>query len=245
MKTRLVCFVFAGLILLPGISLAYRPSPQYGAFELKFGPYKPNVDDEPGLSTPVYENTFNNKSMFLTVIELDYQFWHPPGVSLGIGGSVGFMQAYAKSTLDAEGDASQDTSDYTVLNVIPMALMFVVRVDVLADKFNVPLVPYGKIGLNWYVWWILNGGEIESATGGEGSGGTFGWQGTVGLALELDVLDPMTARTFDNEVGVNHTYLFAELLWAKVENFGTNDCLYLSTANFFGATVLAGLAIEF
>ncbi len=71
MKTRLVCFVFAGLILLPGISLAYIPSPQYGAFELKFGPYKPNVDDEPGLSTPVYENTFNNKSMFLTVIELD------------------------------------------------------------------------------------------------------------------------------------------------------------------------------
>ncbi len=243
MKTRLVCFVFASLILLPGISAAYIPSPQYGAFELKFGPYMPNVDDEPGLTTPVYANTFNDKSMFLAVLELDYQFWHPPGVSLGVGASVGFMQSYAKSTV--EGDTGQDTSDYTVLNVIPMALMFVVRVDILADKFNVPLVPYGKIGLNWYVWWILNGGEMESAAGGDGSGGTFGWQGTVGLALRIDALDPMTARTFDNEVGVNHTYFFAELLWAKVDNFGTSDCLYLSIDNFFGATVLAGIAMEF
>jgi hypothetical protein len=243
MKTRLVCFVFASLILIPGVSFAYIPSPQYGAFEIKFGPYLPNVDDESGLTSDVYANTFNNKSMFLTVLELDYQFWHPPGLSLGIGASVGFMQAYAKSTVEDGGD--QDTTDYTVLNVIPMALMFVVRVDVLADKFNVPLVPYGKIGLNWYVWWVLNGGEMESIGGDEGSGGTFGWQATVGLALQLDVLDPMTARTFDNEVGVNHTYLFVELLWAKVENFGTSDCLYLSTANFFGATVLAGLAIEF
>jgi hypothetical protein len=246
MKIRLICFVLAALVLIPGVSSAYIPSPQYGAFELKFGPYKPNVDDEPGLDSRVYENTFNNKSMFLTVIEIDYQFWHPPGVSLGIGASVGFMQASAKSTLqEGSPGGSTDTSDYTVLNVIPMALMLVVRVDILADKFNVPLVPYGKIGLNWYVWWILNGGEMESAAGEGGSGGTFGWQGTVGLAFLLDVLDPMTARTFDNEVGVNHTYLFAELMWAKVENFGTGDCLYLSTDNFIGATVLAGLAIEF
>jgi hypothetical protein len=233
--------------LIPGVSSAYIPSPQYGAFELKFGPYKPNVDDEPGLGDAnVYENTFDNKSMFLTVIEIDYQFWHPPGVSLGIGASVGFMQASAKSTLQEDSPGgSTETSDYTVLNVIPMALMLVVRVDILADKFNVPLVPYGKIGLNWYVWWILNGRELESAAGEDASGGTFGWQGTVGLAFMLDVLDPMTARTFDNEVGVNHTYLFAELMWARVENFGTGDCLYLSTANFIGATVLAGLAIEF
>ena len=238
MKTRLVCFALAACILIPGISSAYIPSPQYGAFELKFGPYKPNVDDEPGLDPPVYSTTFNDKSMFLTTIELDYQFWHPPGVSLGVGFSVGFMQAYAKSTLD-EGSTGGSTTDYTVLNVIPMALLFVVRMDYLADEFNVPLVPYAKIGLAYYVWWTLNGGETDS------SGGTFGWQGIVGLALRLDPLDPMTARTFDNEVGVNHTYLFAELMWARMENFGTGDCMYLSTDNFFGATVLAGIAIEF
>ena len=74
----------------------------------------------------------------------------------------------------------------------------------------------------------------------------------IGRSLEmpppstLDQFDTMSARTFDNEVGVNHSYIFAELLWAKVEGLGKEDRLYLSPTDLFGsATFLVGLALEF
>ena len=132
-----------------------------------------------------------------------------------------------------------------MLNVIPIALLLVLRIDALADLLNVPLVPYAKVGLDWDVWWVLGGGGTELVDGKKANGGTVGWQVTAGLAFRLDQFDPMSARTFDNEVGVNHSYVFAELVWATVDNFGAHDALYLGTDNFFKATILAGVGLEF
>ncbi len=256
---RLFFCIFSALLLFPAVGQAYIPSPQYGAFELKFGPYKPAVDDNKRLggATP-YKDTFGDDVMFLTTLELDWQFWHPPGFSLGIGGSAGFMQAYAKAKIaDDEGAATDESSaDYTVLNVIPFALLAVVRIDVLADELHVPLVPFFKAGLNWYLWWVLGAGgntasaEVtDEATGEsktvEGHGGTLGWQLNTGLMFRLDDFDRMSARTFDNEVGANHSYLFAEFIWAWVDRFGDNEYLNLSTNTFAGATVLFGVCVEF
>lgn len=252
---RSLCAAFAALAIVTSLGFeaaAYVPSPQYGAFELKFGPYKPAVDRAPGVGNP-YATTFGDKSMFLTQLELDWQFWHPPGVSFGLGGGVGFMQAYAKSRTQS-GD---DSADYTVLNVIPFTGVFVLRVDVLADYLGIPLVPYGKIGLDWYYWWGLNGGSIERATICEDTsdtstcatekarGGSLGWHIGPGLMLRLDQFDERTARTFDNEIGVNHSYLFVEFVWAKIRGFGRDGYLDLSTDNFGQATFLIGLALEF
>ena len=36
----------------------YHPSPKHWMLELKFGPYKPNVDAEPGLSGKPYDEVF-------------------------------------------------------------------------------------------------------------------------------------------------------------------------------------------
>jgi hypothetical protein len=41
-----------------------------------------------------------------------------------------------------------------------------------------------------------------------------------GVSLLLDVLEPRFARDFDTSLGVNHSYLFAEYTYAKVNNFG-------------------------
>lgn len=251
---RIIYYILAGLLLVPTVAQAYIPSPQYGAFELKFGPYKPNLDQEPGLKeqgAEPYRDTFGDDSMFLTVIELDWQIVHPPGFSLGIGGSVGFMQNYAKSTITDEAGNETDSADYTVLNIIPFALLAVIRIDALADELNVPIVPYFKAGLAWYVWWILGGGDTArfsvEGEGAEtkGNGGTMGWQISPGIMFRLDQFDKISARTFDNEAGVNHSYLFAEILWAWVEGFGNDAHMYLSTDNFGGATFLAGIALEF
>jgi len=233
--------VLAVAICLAGIGAgrvadAYVPSPQYGAFELKFGPYTPNVDDEPGLTGRPYHDVFGNDAMFLTMIELDLQFLRLRGINFGIGGGMGFMQAYTK----AQTVSGQDSVDYTVLNVMPFVLLGVVRVDVLASELRVPLVPYFKGGFNWYLWWILGGGSKK------GSGGTPGWQISPGLAFQLDGFDQMSARTFDNELGVNHSYIFFEYTYAVVEGLFGNDNMYLSPDNMGKhGTWSIGLALEF
>ena len=71
------------------------------------------------------------------------------------------------------------------------------------------------------------------------------WQFSPGLAIRLDQFDRKSARTFDNELGVNHSYIFVEVLWAFVDRFGNTDYLNLSTNTFARATILAGLALEF
>ena len=226
-------------------------SPQYGAFEIKFGPYTPAVDDNPSLKGRPYHDVFGGDPMLLSTIEMDWQFVHPPGVSIGIGGSAGFMQTYAKSIMEGSDEKS---ADYTVLNVIPLAVLLVARVDAMADYLNIPIVPYFKIGINWYIWWVLGGGETASYTwtdsngstrSRKGRGGTLGWQLSPGLAFRLDGFDKKSARNFDNEIGINHTYLFVEMLWAFVNHFGNDDYMDLSTDTFAHATVFGGLAFEF
>jgi hypothetical protein len=238
-----------GVFCISHSASAYIPSRQYGAFELKFGPYRPAIDENASISGSPYREVFNDDTMFLTSLELDWQFIHPPGFSLGLGGGIGFMQEYAKAFIEEDGEASEtrSNSDYTVLNVMPFNLLFVVRIDALPEYLNVPLAPYFKIGLNWYLWWVLGGnGEVDISEDGERArGGTLGWQVSPGLAIQLDGLDRSTARTFDNEVGVNHSYLFVEILWAFVDRFGNDDYMNLSTNTFANATVLAGLALEF
>jgi len=236
---RALAIAVAAFALSPTVAAAYIPSPQYGVFELKFGPYTPNVDDEPAIrdsgGSP-YSDVFGNDSMFLTCIEVDWQFLQLEGINLGVGGSLGFMQAYAKSKTESGGESA----DYTVLNVMPFALLAVIRVDALADLANVPLVPFFKVGLDWYLWWILGGGQ-ESQTAG-----TMGWQIGGGLMIQLDWIDRMTARTFDNEVGVNHSYLFFEYTYPQIEGFGRDGYMYLSATDMGGSGTWAlGLALEF
>ncbi len=234
--------LFAALlaaVLLPSVAQAYVPSPQYGAFEIKFGPYRPNVDEEPalGASTP-YADTFGSKeNMFLTTLELDWQFWRVPGVSFGLGGSFGFMQEYARARTV---ETNQLSSDYTVLNVMPFALLAVIRVDAIADFLGVPIVPYIKGGLNWYLWWVLGAGDTVE------SGGTMGWQINPGIAIRLDGFDRMSSRTFDNESGINHSFIFFEFLVAHVEGLGKDGgYMYLSPSNIGSATFQIGLGLEF
>jgi len=234
---RVVFPVLVAALLLPTVALGYTPSPRYGAFELKFGPYTPNVDDEPGLTGTPYADAMNNDTMFATIFEVDWQFLHLPGINFGVGGQFGFMQAYAP----AMTESGTQSADYTVLNVIPFAVLGVVRVEVLPEFTKVPLVPYFKGGINWYFWWVLggNGESVEEA-------GTMGWQLNPGLAILLDWLDDRSARTIDNEAGINNSYIFFEFLYAQVEGFGRSGYMYLSPNDLAeNSTFLIGLCLEF
>jgi hypothetical protein len=242
-------------------------SPQWFAFELKFGSYSPHIDASPGLNGKhPFADLFNPQGTYgqppgrlLTSIEFDVQFLHKFG-SLGAGLSVGYYRrtTHAFQYLDLQGTQCMvpncvRSGDITALNMLPVEALLVYRFDVMALRWRVPLVPYLKIGMAYYFWWIENGtGGIAKAFTNptmpgtsptvDGWGGTLGWVLNPGLAFLLDVLEPQAARGLDGELGINHTYLFAELHYTDINFFhrGGNNTLDLSDVSFN-----CGLAFEF
>jgi hypothetical protein len=114
----------------------------------------------------------------------------------------------------------------------------------------VPIVPYAKVGLAYYLWWIRDGnGDVSKCNdrescvrpdSGLGRGASYGFTVNAGLAFLLDFVDRATARIARHEVGLYHTYLFAEFNLAVINDFGKAGALNLSSETF-----LAGLAFEF
>ena len=116
----------------------------------------------------------------------------------------------------------QPSGDKSTLKVVPVSLSAVYRFDYFLERRGFPLVPFGKLGLDWAYWQITDGND-EIATdgrGGHGRGGTFGWHAAAGLALVLDFFDPDAARDFDNELGVNHTALVFQYTYADISGLG-------------------------
>jgi hypothetical protein len=237
MRQRIFSGILVGLLFTIYSPHLFGESPQNFAFEVKFGPYKPSIDSEFTTGTHPYQDIFGSSSFFFFQLELDWQFWQGVG-NLGVGGSVGFGQDLGKALNPETGDHTGDT---TIFNMIPLNLAIIYRFDYLAQKWNIPLVPFVKLGLDYYIWWILNNrGSVAEAEGRKGRGGTWGFHVNVGLNILLDFLAPTMAKTFDNEIGVNHTYLFAEFLYANVNNFGSSSSFNLGDITFMG-----GLALEF
>jgi hypothetical protein len=240
-------------------------SPQWFAFELKFGGYSPHIDSSPGLKGTPFSDLFNPGhgqpgERLLTTLEFDFQFLHKIG-SLGVGVAVGYGRrtTHAFQYLNVNGTGSCSlaagncvaSGDQTALNMLPVDLLLIYRFDYLALKYKVPLVPYFKIGLSYWFWWIENGGGGVASVvknpllpndKADGWGGTAGWVLNPGLAILLDVLDPAAARVMDSELGINHTYLFGELHYADINWFhrGGNATLDLSDVSYN-----VGLAFEF
>jgi hypothetical protein len=215
----------------------HEGSPQHFAAELKFGPYYPDVDAEFGGGASPFHDVYGSSSALHGLFEFDYQFLRPPGISLGVGGMIGGFRFEGKALDPATGEASGEETTFAVL---PLHLDLVLRVDALLRYTAVPLVPYVKAGLSYYVWWTKNQSGVSEIEGEKGRGGTFGYNLMTGLMICLDPLEPRAARTFDNEVGVNNSYIFAEFFWAQIDNFGTGKGLNLSDM-----TWLIGLALEF
>jgi len=236
------------LVLAPGARAAeavaehdFR-SPQHFALELRFGPFLPDVDSEfSGGQTP-HRDYFGASRRLMSQVELDLQVFQGFG-TLALGFSAGFFRESAQAFLEpaAGQPATERAGDSTKLMLVPLGAMVVYRLDQPARYARFPLVPYGKLGLN-YTWWSIydGNGEIVDPHGsppGRGRGTTPGWQGALGLSLLLDVFDPAAARALDGEVGINHTYLFGEL--SKVQSTGTGK-LHVG-----GTTWYLGLMFEF
>lgn len=222
-------------------SLAFAESPRDMMLELHGGTYTPEVDSAfEGGATP-WADSFGNASMTLFRFHLDYQFWQGFG-SLAVGGGAGYGWVDGKARAQ-DGELTEDSIGF---NIAPFSLSLIYRWDWAAVHHNFPLVPYVKGGLSAALWWATDSKDrIASSIGTDGkkhsaSGLNWGWHAGVGVMFLLDIFSSSMAANFDNEFGVNNSYLFVEYLHSSIDDFGSDSSLVLSADAFS-----FGLAFEF
>ena len=204
-------------------------SERSAAIEFKLGGYQPSVDHEAGLFGTPFKEFFGDRPMLLFQLEGERMLWQQVG-SFGVGASIGYSELYAKSLVAATGERSSESSGFKVM---PLRALATYRFDYPALHMGIPLVPYVKGGLAYSVWWATKGSDTQ------GQGGQWGYTAIGGLAFMLDFLEPRLAKDFDSDLGVNHSYLFAEYVYEDINNFGRGG-LDLSSRHF-----MFGLTLEF
>lgn len=207
------------------------------AVELRFGPYRPQVDRAFNNAAP-YNQVFGDSTRFMLGGEFDWQPIHIPHFgSVGVGGLFGYTKATANARFsDGSGASAEDTS----FSLWMLSALAVIRVDVLARETWIPLVPYGKVGPAMGLWSTSNGSGTSEVNGVKGEGRTYGMMYAVGGMFLLDILDRQSAKTFAAEQGVKHTYLFGELTLAEVTGLGQSGAMQVGDR-----TWTVGIAAQF
>ena len=220
---------------------------------LRLGPYIPDVDGQiaakPGVPGP-YEQMFGGYHI-LTMLDVDYIVWKGAG-QLGIGGSAGYWQKTARPfTLGANLDSpnpERQPGNKNAFRLIPLELSATYRMTMLDDNYGIPVVPFIRGGLAYYIWWITtpNGHYARFCTdnnstmcGEKALGASLGLQGAIGLSIRAERIDPSAAMSMQNS-GIQHAGIYAELSLAKVDGFGSNTKLSVGDTTWF-----AGVDFEF
>jgi hypothetical protein len=207
-------------------------SPQTAAFELRFGPYRPEVDSELSGAQP-YDETFGGDTRYMIGFEVDWQALRIPSFgSFGPGAGWGYTRASADALLaDSSGNRS---AQQTTLNdaILPRGR---VRVDHPRprDVHSPGALREGGPRLPPVV--VSDGDGTAHADDGTRGRGFLWLQWALGAVL-LDIIDQTSAVEMDATTGVNNSYFFME--WYRSQ-LGTGDQMKVG-AN----TWMLGLALE-
>lgn len=232
--TRLALAALAALALsLAPQRAAAAPSEYTGSFELRAGTYRPNIDSEfNGAQTP-YQSIFGTKRPYAFKLHFAKALPWRKGGTVELGGGAGYWKVNGKA-LDTAG---AQTTESTSLTVIPLQVTATYRLDLLMDDYGVPLVPYARLAIDRYQWWVTGPGGSTAQ-----SGGTMGWSWGGGIGLVLDYLDPTLAREMDTDYGCNHTMLVFDFAKSNVSDFGSGSSWDLSDTKL---TMTFGLLFVF
>jgi hypothetical protein len=210
------------------------------ALELRFALYEPQVDSDPQLhGTAPFATSFKGQTGYEGAVELDWQALHIAHLgSLGPGLSIGYYNI-SGSAVDASSGAP--SAESTTLEILPIYVVGVFRLDVLWRELGVPIVPYAKAGLGYALWRASNTvGTSMSAQGVLGEGHTWGTQLAAGIAFNLGVFDPTSVKQLDELTGINGTYIFAEYMASTLDGIAQKDPLRVGSDDF-----VFGLTLEF
>ncbi len=225
-----------------------EPAETQFAFEIRFGPYWPAVDDEPALggATP-YADTFGDTPNFYFGLEFDWMPLRIPYVGmLGPGFGWGYTWASANARLTGCSGAAADceSDDITSLTIMPMHLSAVLRGDELMRRTGVPIVPYAKFGPAVGVWSAAkSSGDAKVTVDGQevsGEGATWGLHLALGGMVALNWLDTSSAGRLRETTGIGHVYVFGEWMDSILTGFGSGDQMYVGSSTF-----VCGLAGDF
>lgn len=211
-------------------------SPQHVAVEIRFGRYKPRVDNEFDNGATPFEDVFGDDKRYAVGFEVDWQALRVPHVGT-FGPALNWSFTKFSGYGFRESDGSRSTAE-TTFKVMPMFLLGVFRVDVLARETPIPLVGYGKAGLGMGPWWTTGSGQPSKVGGEAGKSISYGYEFAVGAMLLLDVFDPHAAIEMDANTGVNNSYVFFEWYFSDLDDFGGGD-MQVGTS-----TWAIGLALE-
>jgi hypothetical protein len=208
-------------------------SPQNFAIEVRLSPYLPDVDSDPALGgkTP-YQDVFGSSRRLLFGLEFDWQAARIPHLgTIGPGLGAGLLSASANAS----------SGETTSLAIYPFYAAAVLRVDALWRDLRIPFVPYAKLGVGVAFWRASNTLGTSVYQGVSGKGHSLGPHFALGLGLDLNAFDPYAAKNFDNAMGVNSTYLFAELTREDLTGLGLQE----APLRVGGTNWTFGLAFEF
>ena len=208
----------------------------------KLGLYKPEIDKGANLTGTPYATTFRKQSKIMGVLELDRFLLHAFG-QLGVTASIGLTGNSANSfntTATGTDTDSRSDGDKTRFRLVPTSLGVVYRFTELDDRWHIPFVPYGKLALSYYIWWIKGPNGTAEVGNNKGRGATLGYQATIGLAIRAERIDPRAASSLRNDLGIDHAGLYAEWTIADVDGFGSDKRLRVGDRTFF-----AGFNFEF
>jgi hypothetical protein len=215
---------------------------------IRVGPYVPDIDDQFGMSPGPYEQMFGG-SRLLPMLDVDRILWTGFG-QFGIGVSLGYMQKSARTFADGSDPSTpmrERAADRNTFRLIPTALSATYRFTALDDMYGIPVVPYIRGGLAYYVWWLSaegsavckDGGMLPNCEKDPPRGGSLGYTGSVGIAIRAERIDPSTAMSM-RQSGIQHAGVYAELSMAKVDGFGSATKLSVGDRTWF-----AGVNFEF
>lgn len=211
MKQLATLAVVAALLAAPQVrAQGNELSSKWGSVEVGAGPFVPNLDAEFHGSAAPYRDVFGGSPAPMWRIHVSRALFTRVG-TLEAGIRTGFWSK-AGHAVDAEGNR---TGDRASINIFPTSLTLTYRADMIWERMNVPIVPYGRFTLERYNWWTAKEGKWTKI------GATNGWSATIGAVLYIDWLDPEVARDAANQVGIAHTGVYFDLTKSKVDDFGS------------------------
>ena len=234
MNMRNVVMVAALLAAWP----AAAESPRLGSFEFSLNNYRPSIDQEFSSGVRPYTTAFGGGRGLMFRFDVSKSLFTDFG-SLEVGIGAGYFEKYGHGIVSTTGLPG----DSTAFKVVPLRLSLTYRFDYLAREFRIPFAPFGRVSLDRYQWWVMNGsGNTANSNGLGGSGATNGYSVSAGLAFLLNFLDPGVAREMDRDLGINHTYVFVDFTKSYIDDFGSSKSWNLSDDK---TTIAGGLLFVF
>ena len=181
------------------------PSSRSWNVELRFAPYRPNVDDEfADRGSPVrpFAEIFGTSRRLMSQLEIDRHVLHRGG-TWAIGAAVGYYRVDRRLAVGRPADPHRRRDVAAVDPALRRARLprgHAARPPRLAGRS----LREGRPRLHA----LADGRHRES----DSSGRTFGWHAAAGVTLDLSFLDPEAAHSMDREAGVNQTALFFEVV---------------------------------